>query len=793
MKSLKVSSKPPRQPKASQGRRKRAIKTRLKALVAFSLLASSGGFAFVLWPYLGMGAVGLPVWTTALVVALWARPRMLLRVNLWLALLVLLPGISIITELYHTGWGGSVAAVLSRPTPLVGVAVLPFVLLGSAFILAPRATWRWLRATLRALTRAVRIGYRLGRRAYMVLKLVAKALVVAGGFVYRTSLVVLEGLTNLYQRYPLHWLLPVLAWRSARLPYRLWRRLVRGEPVPLWTDGAGGLLPARSGEAPKPRRSTRAAAATPAMQEVAEASESGEEGMPGRGNHSRSVGGWKLPPLTLLDDGEEVWVSEEENYKKARLIEQTLGEYGIEVAVDEIRPGPVVTQFGLVPGWVRRYREVREREKDGRPRLDRFGRPVVSRVEEKVRVKVDSVVQREKDLALALAASSIRIEAPVPGEAFIGVEVPNDRPATVSLRSILQSEAFRSLQRKGYLPIALGKGSGGEPVVADLTAMPHILIAGATGSGKSVCINSIISDLIVQCSPFEVRFLMVDPKRVELTPYNGLPHLLTPVVVEADDTIPLLRGLIGEMKERYKRLEAKGVRNIQTYNQKAKGLMERMPYLVVVIDELADLMMAAPGDVERALCRLAQLGRAVGIHLVVATQRPSVDVITGLIKANFPSRVSFSVSSQVDSRTILDGVGAEKLLGRGDMLFLPLNYVKPKRMQGVFISDEEIHRLVEAWKGQAGNPVPPIPLESAEDADEGDELLERAKALAERYHRLSVSMLQRRLGIGYPRAARLLDRLEELGVVAAGDPGKSREVVVGGAGGRDDRGDSMEA
>lgn len=500
------------------------------------------------------------------------------------------------------------------------------------------------------------------------------------------------------------------------------------------------------------------------------------------GRISSSKSSWALPTLDLLKIGERRDISEEEHQAVARLIEQTLSEYSIEVTVKEIRPGPVVTQYGLVPGWVRRYREVKERNLDGSQARGEDGKLISSRIEEKTRVKVDHILAREKDLALALAAPSLRFEAPVPGESFVGLEVPNTHREVVTLRSILESSAFQTLQKKARLPVALGQGSGGEPVITDLADMPHLLIAGATGSGKSVCINTIICSLMMQMTPLELQMYLVDPKRVELTAYNGLPHLAGPVLVEADQAVSALHVLIAEMQSRYKRFEEKGARNIQGYNVKMSNQEDRIPYLMLVIDELADLMMTSPADVEYALCRLAQLGRATGIHLVVATQRPSVDVLTGLIKANFPSRASFAVSSQVDSRTVLDGAGAEKLLGRGDMLFMPTNAPKPKRVQGTYISDEEVDGIVAFWQKQKGKilPTAPIDLTTVDTKGEEDVLLQDAQSLAIKHSRISASLLQRKLGIGYAKAASLLDHLEDKGIVGPGDPGKSREVITPG-------------
>ncbi|MBI2855468.1 MAG: DNA translocase FtsK, partial [Chloroflexi bacterium] len=400
-----------------------------------------------------------------------------------------------------------------------------------------------------------------------------------------------------------------------------------------------------------------------------------------------------------------------------------------------------------------------------------------------------------KDLAMALAAPSLRIEAPIPGASLVGIEVPNPRPSIVTLRSVMETEDFQALRSKSRLALALGKGSGGEVAVADLARMPHLLIAGATGSGKSVCMNAVIACIIMQSSPWETRVLLVDPKRVELTPYNGIPHLVTPVVVEVDMAVRALKGMIREMLRRYRMMEQASARNIEGYNRVLPP-QERMPQVVICVDELADLMMAAPNDIEYSIIRLAQLGRATGIHLVVATQRPSVDVVTGLIKANFPSRISFAVASQVDSRTILDAVGAEKLLGRGDMLFQPQDIPKPRRIQGAFLSDGEIEELVDHWRRQRGPLPPEIPLEPEESdtetdqrqGDLGDELLNQAIELATHYNRLSTSLLQRRLRIGYPRAARLMDILEDEGVVGPGEPGKSRVVLLSRAsrGGREE-------
>ena len=493
-----------------------------------------------------------------------------------------------------------------------------------------------------------------------------------------------------------------------------------------------------------------------------------------------------FPPLELLAPPVAAGSITEEHLVTAALIEETLAQHGVEVSVSEIRPGPSVTMFGIVPGWNRKAMSARARALAAQEETQ-------VQMEVRNRVKVDSILAREKDLALALAAPSLRIQAPVPGESLVGVEMPNKSSSTVTIRTVMESPEYERMLAAGGLPVALGLASAGEPVALDLLKMPHLLIAGATGSGKSVCINTIISSIICHQDPAKVRMLLVDPKRVELTPYNGIPHLLTPVVVDPDKVVRLLKGAIQEMMRRYKLLEEAGARNIASYNHNPRAT-EEMPYFVICIDELADLMMTASFDVEQSLCRIAQLGRATGIHLIVATQRPSVDVLTGLIKANFPSRIAFAVASQVDSRTILDSAGAERLLGRGDMLFISSDSPKPKRVQGVFISEEESAALSEHWRHLPPDAnLPEIQLEkmareaetaaaesagNGADFDEGDSLYERALQVAAANRQLSTSLLQRRLRIGYPRAARLMDQLEDEGIVAAsGEPGKPREVL----------------
>ncbi len=472
------------------------------------------------------------------------------------------------------------------------------------------------------------------------------------------------------------------------------------------------------------------------------------------------VDGWRLPPIDILDVTPEIEFSQADNMQRAKLIEEALASYGVEAKVVQINAGPTVTQFGVEPGWDRKYREIKERDLDGRVQV---------RMEEvaKTRVKVDRITSLANDLALALAAPSIRIEAPVPGKSMVGIEVPNTTSDIVSLRGVVETSVFQKLMVKSRLAVALGKGAGGEAVAADLSKMPHLLIAGATGSGKTVCLNAIICCLLLHNTPNDVRLIMVDPKRVELTMYNSIPHLATPVIVDTSKALSALRWLSREMDERYQKLAAAQARHIEGYNKTRQG-DDKLPYLILVIDELADVMMAGFDEVESTLCRLAQLARATGIHLVVATQRPSVDVVTGLIKANFPTRISFAVTSQVDSRTILDGAGAEKLLGRGDMLFMPTEAAKPKRLQGCFLSDTEIERLVYFWGSQRQEEADKLRMETLVSPTPAttfggyprDPLLDTALEMAQHGH-ISTSYLQRRLHIGYPRAARLMEQVEE--------------------------------
>ena len=473
----------------------------------------------------------------------------------------------------------------------------------------------------------------------------------------------------------------------------------------------------------------------------------------------------RLPALDLLLNEQTVRPDERNINLTAGLIEKTLAEFSIPAKVVGFRIGPTVTQFAVEPGFV---------EKPGSE-------------DEVIRqkVRVAQIASLQRDLALALSASSLRIEAPVPGRPYVGIEVPNSRSTVVRLRPILETEAFYRFGSP--LTIALGRDVSGQAVVADLASMPHLLIAGTTGSGKSVCIAALTACLVMNNTPQDLRLVMIDPKMVELVRFNGLPHLYGKVETDLERILGVLRWTVAEMDRRYKILEATHSRNIDSFNRKTRRRRgeEPLPHIVVMIDELADLMMSTPEQTEPALVRLAQMARATGIHLVVATQRPSTDVVTGLIKANFPARISFAVASSVDSRVILDLSGAESLLGRGDLLFLPPEAGSPIRAQGVMVTDQEIERVITFW--QRSSPAeedisPPWEdlLEEEALLAEKDDLIEKAIAIVREGQRASASFLQRRLRIGYPRAARLIDELEELGVIGpALGGGREREVLMG--------------
>ncbi len=559
------------------------------------------------------------------------------------------------------------------------------------------------------------------------------------------------------------------------------------------SNGKGAVEPANRGATPAP-----SAPAGPAQREP------------------RIIGGggqtWRTPVLSdILDDVSENDIQQEDLRRRVQIIEQTLAGFGVPVSVVEVNQGPAVTQFGLRPGVI--------------VRKDRKGE------EKHIKVRVSQIQALSNDLSLALAASPIRIEAPVPGRDFVGVEVPNVQISLVSLRGVMESEDWAAT--KGMLRFGLGRDVSGQASVADLTRMPHMLVAGATGSGKSVCINAIITSLLLTHTPETLRLLMIDPKRVELTVYNGIPHLIAPVVVDVERAVPVLLWATKEMERRYKLFAKASARNIEAYNDKLATHGEPiLPFIVIIIDELADLMLSAPDEVERHICRIAQMARATGIHLLLATQRPSVDVVTGLIKANFPARIAFAVTSQIDSRVILDTPGAEQLLGRGDMLFMAPDQSKLQRLQGCFVSDRETTRLVNFWRGmraftepadlmqgavtpaaptaegaaqgdETGTPWPfgrppaeePAPqwlpgqetlqqplwddVAAAEAAAEGrDDMYRQAVEEVRRSGKASISLLQRRLRIGYSRAARLIDQMEADGIIGPEQGGtRGREVL----------------
>lgn len=511
---------------------------------------------------------------------------------------------------------------------------------------------------------------------------------------------------------------------------------------------------------------------------------------------------WKQPDSSLLNSplDSKLQMQGEDTATLAKTIQDTLRSFRVEA---EVRPadisiGPTVIRFGIRPTGKPMMKE----DEKGRlvPVKDADGNIIYE-----TRTRVSRIMALQNDLALVLESKTIRMEAPVPGRPYVGVEIPNKNSRLVTLREILESKEFQSARAKSKLTVALGKDVAGAVRVGDLAKMPHLLIAGATGAGKSVMINAIISSIITQATPDDARMLMVDPKMVELTMYNGIPHLLAPVVTEVEKVVGLLKIAIAEMERRYRLFSQLGVRNLDGYRKMraerlAKGdeELKNLPAIVIIIDELADLMMAAPDEVEGLICRLAQLARATGIHLVVATQRPSVDVITGLIKANIPTRISFMVSSAVDSRTIIDMGGAERLLGRGDMLYLPADAGKPERIQGAFVADEEAERLVHYWRQQATEhasseskagtagvePGWEVSEHASDDFELEDDLLDQAEQVVQEYERASISLLQRRLKIGYSRAARLIDLLEERGVISRAESGgRGREVLEQRGGG----------
>lgn len=460
---------------------------------------------------------------------------------------------------------------------------------------------------------------------------------------------------------------------------------------------------------------------------------------------------YKVPPLSLLNspvnkyDGND----KKEILNNARIIEETMKNFGIDATISKINKGPTITCYELSPA---------------------------------PGIKLSKIVSLSDNIALSLASSDIRIEAPIPGKAVVGIEVPNRVKDSVLLKEIIQSEEYRNLDSP--IPLALGKDVSGKPIVSTIDKMPHLLIAGATGSGKSVCVNTIIMNILFRSSPEEVKLLLIDPKVVELSVYNGIPHLLIPVVTDAKKAAFALNWAVTEMERRYKMFAESSVRDIGSYNNKNINTSEeKLPMIVIIIDELADLMMVASQEIEDYICRLAQMARAAGMYLIVATQRPSVDVITGTIKANIPSRISFSVSSQIDSRTILDMAGAEKLLGKGDMLFYPSFYSKPVRLQGAFIGESEVESIVEYLKEQNITEYDEDIIEKVQNAKDidyvdSDELLPEAIRLVVDEGQASISLLQRRLRVGYARAARIVDEMEARGVIGGYEGSKPRKVLI---------------
>lgn len=727
--------------------------------------------------------------------------------------------------------GGDVGMALASER---GAILTVLLIVGGAFLIAPKqssATTRWIQAALArslraAAARAPGIGAAIARLCWTGLCWLAGVLAQALRDCAESLRIALAERRAAAER-------ARLAAEAAAAPAQ-WTM----QPA-LATAPAAPAIPA----APPPLAAAPPPPVEPpAAQPEPEAAPQAETRPPAKRTLKRqATDGWRLPPIELLEpDG--VAVSSASADESAQIIVDTLASFGVDARVAEINRGPSVTQFGIEPGWEVKTRQVAVRGSDGKPLLDDDGQPVTKTEEVgRTRVRVNRITRLANDLALALSAPSIRVEAPVPGRPVIGIEVPNAETSVVALRGLLESDEYRKALENGALPIALGRDVRGRAVVADLAKMPHVLIAGATGSGKSVCINTVITSLLMYQSPQQLRLVLVDPKRVELTGYAAVPHLqLSHVVTEADEVVQVLGIVVGEMDRRYRLLEQSGARNIASYNKQA-GADNPLPYWVVVLDELADMMMAAPVEVEQQLVRLAQLARATGIHLVVATQRPSVDVVTGLIKANFPTRVAFATTSQTDARVIMDQTGAEKLLGRGDMLYMSSDSIKPRRVQGAYVSDEEIDRVIEAWTAEnqpkperstideliedivqdaeaepetraaleanrenetlrdtlrtamaadeaeaeveaeedALEAIEPPPMvgREIEQSVERDTRFEEAAALAGEHARVSASLLQRRLRIGLPRAERLIDQLERAGIVAPSEGGPSREVL----------------
>ena len=728
-------------------------------------------------------------------------------------------------SLARYGAGGRVGGWLDSP---VGWLVIVIVLMVSFVLIAPGTSRELLRAARRAIADGLqKLGREIREKGPLVLASLGRWL--------------WSGLVWLLVQF---WLLLVGAVREVREAFAtLWAARRDGDPPQHSTLREPGSGPGPRGDTPTFERLPvqQEEAWPPLTREPAEEPKAAEPASPPKPPSTlrtldrTATDGWRLPPIELLDEDPAMTLRSGAE-AQAQIIIETLGSFGVDAKVTQINEGPSITQFGVEPGWEVKTRLTPAKDESGAPLLDEHGQQVMQTEEvSRTRVRVNRITRLADDLALALAAPSIRIEAPVPGQPIVGVEVPNADRRVVALRGLIESEAFASMAQTEGLPIALGRDVRGNPVIVDLTQMPHVLIAGATGSGKSVCINTIISSLLMQKSPEEVRLILVDPKRVELTNYGRAPHLaFSHVVTEPDEVVSVLGVVVAEMDRRYRQLEEHQARNIIAFNQ-LEGLPRRMPYWVVVLDELADMMMAAAADVEGQLVRLAQLARAVGIHLVVATQRPSVDVVTGLIKANFPTRIAFATTSQTDARVIMDRAGAEKLMGRGDMLFMSSDTIKPRRVQGAFVSDAEIERMLDSWTApsqsgtdrssldemleelSAESPAAAVEaearaaqaelqtltstLESALEADivveadppqslrdssplEGgsedalDSRLGEATELAREYERVSAMLLQRRMRIGRPRAERLIEQLAAAGVIEESDGGRSRRVLA---------------
>ncbi len=701
------------------------------SLDAFVMLAALTVAALVIWRYegaltwtytaLGYGWIPVLLWGLAALACLRYRPRWLFRPWRWWLVGAALVALAVGTlsyfdagygELAFVSLGGRWGSAMIGESPVWGIARLVAIALAVPLVAYPRRAGRGYWAALFTLGKGLwYAGYYLALALRYLFRRVARGI---GALARRETR-------------------PGWVTASVQFPGRLF-------------GGRSGASGRRARAVPKVVPEPETTVATPTLSapptapvKLAPVSVKGSQ--------------WQLPPLELLAPAETRETDDRPLKKMAAAIESALADHGVNVEVTDIKAGPRIVRFGLQPGWV----EKRGRQDKGEGSL----------VGERRRVQVGSILAREKDLALAISAPSLRFE-PVPGEALLGLELPTPTPSKVTMREVMDAQDFRKIAARGGLPIALGADAGGKPVAMDLSALPHMMIAGATGSGKSVCINSIIASFLLTKPPDQLRMLMVDPKQVELTPFNGIPHLIMPVIKEVDDVSPMLKGLVREMTRRYRQMSEVNTRNIAGYNAKAK---EPLPYLVLIVDELADLMMVGGHEVEHSLVRLAQMGRAAGIHLVLATQRPSKEVVTGLLKANIPAKIAFAVATQVNARVILDSIGAEKLLGKGDMLLVNNDSPQPRRVQGTLVFDEEIEELVNFWLDQKGPPLPTISLEESEEADEEDEdavdemLLEKARELALRNPHLTTSLLERRLKIGGSRASQVLSALEAEGLV----------------------------